>query len=142
MAGSASAADDATPATQRGGQKAIEVQLPALVGANAMNRVERPRVLPALYAGNIALQAFDVYSTTHALNLGAVEANPVMQRVVGHLPAFIALKASVAGASIYASERLWREHHRGAAIALMVASNGVMAVVARHNASVIRSSAR
>ena len=41
--------------------------------------------------------------------------------------------------SIYVAERLWRGHHRGQAIAMMVVSNGIMAAVAASNASIIRS---
>jgi len=40
--------------------------------------------------------------------------------------------------AIYAAEQLWRQHHRGQAIAIMVASNGVMAIVAAHNAGTRR----
>jgi len=36
-----------------------------------------------------------------------------------------------------AAEQMWRNHHRVAAIVMMAASNGIMAVVATHNASVL-----
>jgi hypothetical protein len=34
---------------------------------------------------------------------------------------------------------MWREHHPGRAIALMIVSNGVMAAVAARNAAVLHS---
>jgi hypothetical protein len=94
-------------------------------------------VLPALYASYAALQAFDVYSTRQALARGAREANPLMQGVVGNTGAFMAVKAGVAAATIVAAERLWKGN-KAAAIAVMVASNSVAAVVAARNARTLR----
>ena len=100
---------------------------------------ERSLILPSLYVSLSALQAYDVYTTLTGVRKGAVEANPMMQGVVGTPAAFIALKAGVTGASIYMAERLWKEKKRTQAVLLMVASNGLMAYVAHHNASVLRS---
>jgi hypothetical protein len=99
---------------------------------------ERPAALVSLYAGFAALQAYDIYSTSAALARGGREGNPLMVGVAGHPAAFIAVDAATTGLSIYAAERLWRHHHRAKAVALMAISNGVMAVVAAHNASVLR----
>jgi hypothetical protein len=98
---------------------------------------KRPAALVSLYAGLAALQAYDLYSTSAALKSGAREANPVMTGVVGNPVAFIAVKAGITGVSIFASERMWKQHHRAQAIAVMAVSNGLMAVVAAHNHSVI-----
>ncbi len=98
----------------------------------------RPSVLPSMYVGLAALQGYDAYSTLKALNQGAVEANPLMGGVAGHPAALIAVKSAATFASIYASERLWRDHHHKAAIVLMAVTTGAMAMVAAHNASVIR----
>jgi len=95
--------------------------------------LSRPKLLPALYVSYAALQAFDVYSTRQALARGAREANPLMQGVVGNTGTFVALKATVAVATIVAAERLWKTN-KAAAIAVMVASNGVAAIVAARNA--------
>jgi len=105
----------------------------------AAPRVEasRPAVLPILYGGYIALQAYDVYSTERALHGGAVEANPHLKDLVNNRPLFIGLKAAMTAGPIIAAERLWREHHRGSAIALMAAASGIMAAVAAHNSQVI-----
>ena len=101
--------------------------------------VARPSILPALYAGSAVLQAYDAYSTLKALNLGAVEANPIAQGVVGNPALFIGVKAAVAAASIMAAEKMWKNHHKVAAIATMVATNSIMAMVAANNAKVISS---
>lgn len=97
----------------------------------------RPKALPALYVSYAALQAFDIYSTKQALARGAREANPLMQGVVGNTGAFVAVKATVAVATIVAAERLWKTN-KVAAIGIMVASNGVAAIVASRNARTLR----
>ena len=99
---------------------------------------ERGSILPALYASLAGLQAFDAYSTTVGLKGGAAEGNAVMTGIVGNTPALWAVKGGAAFASIYAAERLWKEHRRAQAIGVMIASNAVMAVVAVHNAAVVR----
>lgn len=97
----------------------------------------RPKLLPALYVSYAALQAFDMFSTKQALSRGAREANPLMQGVVGHSGAFVAVKAAVAVGTIVAAERLWKTN-KTAAIAVMVASNSVAAIVAARNARTLR----
>jgi hypothetical protein len=101
-------------------------------------RVTRPALLPGLYAGFVALQGFDIYSTTNAIRQGASEANPVMKGVVGNPALFWSVKAAATVAPMLAAERLWK-HNKAGAIAVMVVSNGVMAAVAAHNASVLRA---
>jgi hypothetical protein len=107
--------------------------VPRLVAAPS-----RPTVLPALYAGYAALQAYDIYSTRQALTRGAAEANPLMQGVVGNPGAFVALKAGVAASTILAAEQLWKNDKKAAAIGVMVASTAVSAIVAGRNASTLR----
>lgn len=99
----------------------------------------RPAALLALYVSYAALQGFDAYTTLHEAQFGAREANPLMSGVAGNSAAMWAVKGGVTVASIYLAERLWHQHRRGQAIALMVASNGVMAAVAAHNLSVMRA---
>ena len=104
------------------------------------NGVSRPAALPALYVSYAALQVFDAYSTKQAMAQGAREANPLMQQVVGNQSAFLAVKASATVGTILAAEHLLRnKHNKKAAIAVLVASNAVAAVVAARNASVLRS---
>jgi hypothetical protein len=117
-------------------QKPI-AQMPIAPVATA-RRSERSLILPSLYVSLAALQAFDAYTTFKGLDRGATEGNPLMQDVTRHPAAFVALKAGVTGVSIYAAERLWRQNRKKSAIIMMLASNGLMAWVASHNAAVIR----
>lgn len=98
----------------------------------------RGALLPALYLGLSGLNAFDAYSTPEALSRGAFEANPAMRGIAANRPVMWAIKGGVTAASILVAERLWRDDRRPAAVALMVISNGLMAVVAAQNASVLR----
>ena len=107
------------------------------VSAGLPPSMARPKVLPALYASYAALQAYDVYSTKSALSRGGREVNPMMQGVVKHTSAFVAVKLTVAAASIIAAERMWKTNKVGA-IAVMVASNSVAAIVAARNARTFR----
>ena len=93
------------------------------------DKVSRPPALAVLYVSYAALQAYDVYSTTRALALGAREANPLMQSVVGNTPGYIAVKAVAGIATVIGAERLWRKN-KAAAIAVMLAANSVSAVAA------------
>jgi len=98
----------------------------------------RGAVLPALYASYAVLHAYDGYATIAGLQRGAREANPVMSRIAGKPGAVWAIKGGVAAASILVAERLWKRDHRAQAIATMVLSNGIMAVVAARNAALLR----
>jgi hypothetical protein len=102
--------------------------------------LRRPIVLPGLYAGFITLQALDVSYTLRSLPLLAKEVNPLMKGVTKYPAAFVALKAGLTIGAIMNAERLWKDDHRVAAIVLMAASNGLMAVVVSRNASTLRQS--
>jgi hypothetical protein len=99
----------------------------------------RGRVLPTLYVGLIALEAYDGYSTSRGLKNGAVESNTLLRRLAANPTALWAVKGGATFVSIYMAERLWRKNHRGQAIALMVVTNGLMTAVAFNNASVLRA---
>jgi hypothetical protein len=62
-----------------------------------------------------------------------------MSGLASHPGALWAVKGGAAFISIYAAERLWRQHRRGQAIAMMAVSNGLMVAVAASNASVLRA---
>lgn len=103
----------------------------------ARDGVPRP-LMSILYGGYAALQAYDGYSTALALSRGAREGNPLMQGVVRDPTAFWALKASVTAGTIVAAERLWKNDRKGAALAVMIVSTSVVAVVAANNARMLR----
>jgi len=98
----------------------------------------RPSLLPTLYAGSAMLQGYDAYSTLTAIKSGGVEANPAMKGITKSPAAFVALKAGVPMASIMSAERMWKDNHRVGAVMMMIVSNGMMAAVAAHNASVLQ----
>lgn len=107
------------------------------VAARMSEALSRPVALPVLYVSLGALQAYDVYSTRQAMARGAREANPLMQDAVTHAGTFMAVKAAVVVGTIVAAERLWKRN-KAAAIGVLVASNGVAAIVAARNARVLR----
>jgi hypothetical protein len=98
----------------------------------------RPGLLAALYASYAGLQAYDVYSTRQALSRGAREANPLMQGAAGSHAGMIALKASVTVGTMVAAERMWKNNNKAGAIAVLIASNSVAAIVAARNARTLR----
>jgi len=98
----------------------------------------RGPVLPSLYASLIVLEAYDGYSTNKGLKNGAIESNSFMRRLAAEPAALWAVKGGATFVSIYVAERLWRKNQRGQAIAVMLATNGLMAAVAMNNASVLR----
>jgi hypothetical protein len=73
---------------------------------------------------------------------GAVESNPVLGGVADNQAVIWVVKGAAAVGSIYMAERLWKRRQRGPAIAVMVLSNAVMAVVAVRNAAVLRQTAQ
>jgi len=105
-----------------------------------VGRAESPgAVLPSLYAGLAAFNALDAYITSKASAAGASEANPLMRGVVGNAAALWAIKGAATAGSILFAERLRRHHHRTAAIAAMVITNGLMAGVAVNNFRTVNS---
>ncbi len=105
--------------------------------AKARESVSRPGMLTSLYASYAGLQAYDVYSTRQALSRGAREANPLMQGAAGSSTAMIGLKASVTLGTIMAAERMWKNNNKAGALAVLIASNSVAAIVAARNASTL-----
>jgi len=92
----------------------------------------RPTPLVALYVSFATLQALDIASTQMAIRAGGVEANPVVAPLAGSPLAMTVAKAGVAGAMIYASERLWKTH-RKAALMTMIGLNVALGAAVAHN---------
>jgi len=61
-----------------------------------------------------------------------------MQGAAGNSAAMIALKAGVIVGTIVAAERMWKHNNKVGAIAVLVASNSVAAIVASRNARTLR----
>jgi len=127
-----------SPAAVASNAAAAVAPAPPLATAARFDSPRRPSLLPALYASTALLQALDAHSTMKAINAGAHEANPFMKGVAGNQGALLAVKAGVAGATIYFAEKMWKRNPVGA-IAMMVVVNGVNAAVVAHNYRVARS---
>jgi hypothetical protein len=89
-------------------------------------------LMPALYAGDIALQVMDTHSTFRALDAGLVEQNPVMRWSTSHPAAFVSMKAAATASTILVAETIRRKHPRRAAM-FMVGINAAYALIAIHN---------
>jgi hypothetical protein len=98
----------------------------------------RPALLMPLYAGQIALQAYDGYSTIAGVRQGRSEANPLVGGLASQPAAFWAVKAASTATSIWLAEQLWPQHPRRAVV-LMIIADGVMTAVAARNTMILRS---
>jgi hypothetical protein len=115
----------------------VFAQDPPLPSTGSTLVAARGGLLPVLYASYVALQVFDGYTTTVGVKHGAVESNGMMQGIADRPAILWTVKGGVTVAAIYTAERLWRDHRRKQAIAVMALSNGIMAAVAARNASVL-----
>jgi hypothetical protein len=124
------------PATARA---ADDEQAPATetIVVPVKHAAPRPLMLAPLYVAFAGLQGYDGYTTLHGVDSGAREANAIVGGLASKPAAFWAVKAGSTALTILVAEQLWRNHHRGEAIAAMVMANGLMAYVAAHNASTI-----
>jgi len=89
-------------------------------------------LLPALYAGNIALQIMDTHSTFRALDAGLVESNPVMGWTTAHPVAFVSMKAAATATTILVAEKIRKKYPRRAAL-FMAGVNTAYAFIVMHN---------
>lgn len=101
-------------------------------------QVERPAMLPALYASLGAMQAWDIYTTRAAVNAGAREGNVAAKPFAGHAGAMLGLKAATTAGTIYFAERMWKKNKVGA-IVMLAAVNGATAAVALRNMHNVRA---
>lgn len=91
-----------------------------------------PGLLPALYAGNIALQIMDTHSTFRALDAGLVESNPMMRWTTDHPVAFVSMKAAATATTILVAEKIRKKYPRRAAL-FMAGVNTAYAFIVMHN---------
>ena len=89
----------------------------------------------AVYASTVMMHILDIDSTTKALKRGAVEANPLMRGVVSNRTAFIATKAAIATASLYATHRMAKSNKLGAILA-STAINSAYLIIVKNNYSI------
>jgi hypothetical protein len=104
----------------------------SIVGAY-QPEMKRPALLPAMYAGFVATQAWDIYTTSAALKNGARERNPIAASFAGNDAKMLGFKAATTATTIFFVERMWKRNRVGAVV-LLAAVNGATAAVAMHNA--------
>lgn len=99
----------------------------------------RPRALTPLYGAFLGLQALDYGTTLKAIGSGVgKETNPLLRPIAGSPTALFAVKAGTSAAIILVSERLRKNRHPAAAVALMIGVNSAYAIVTAHNVAVLR----
>lgn len=108
------------------------VILPMAPRSDYAPKVDRPAILPALYATLGVMQAWDIYSTRAAIQAGAREANPAAAAFAGSAGSMLGLKAATTASTIFFAERMWKKNKVGAVV-MMVAINGATAAVSMHN---------
>ncbi len=101
-------------------------------------QAKRPAILPALYGTLGAMQVWDAYSTTVALQAGGHEVNPAAAAFAKNTGALLGLKAVTTASTIFFAERMWKKNRAGAVV-LMAVINGATAAVAMNN---MRNAAR
>jgi Domain of unknown function (DUF5658) len=94
-----------------------------------------PSLMTPLYSSFATLTAGDGYLTWQAIHRGAVEENPIAQPVVDNPVGLTTFKIVTGAATLFAVERLRRDHPK-AAMWMMLAINGGMTWVVLHNAQV------
>ena len=125
------AENDPKPSAQTPAERVIAIR--ASIAGLPKTEMKRPAVLPAMYAGFVATQAWDIYTTSAALKNGANEANRVAALFAGSSAKMIGFKAATTASTIFFAERLWKRN-RVAAVVLLAAANGATAAIAMHNA--------
>ena len=117
----------------------FDTPLPADRTDSNTSMMEFHRVSPtmqSLYVVTALTQALDAQSTFKALNAGAVESNSLVKPFAANRPAFIALKAGMATAFIYAGHNLSKRHKIGAVVALGLV-NSLYTAIAMNNYHVV-----
>ena len=116
----------------------------AAVGPITERQAKEPRfdgrrpTLLALHAVTGLVQIYDGISTVRVLQAGGYEANPLMRGAANDQRVLVATKIGAAGATMVATETLWRGHHRSAAVIVAVLANSAMFAVANHNSQVLK----
>ena len=116
----------------------VTVMFAGIPIAAAGQEVKEPpsKVLTALAATYVGLNALDVVTTEHAILSGrGQEANPVMAPLTRDPYAFALTKAATTAATVMIARRIARKH-RVAAVVFWVAADVGLGLVVAHNARV------
>jgi hypothetical protein len=126
-----------TPVRLAEDQFVVQASLPRPVVVKTDSKFASKTLMASLYATTATMQMLDVDSTLKSLNRGAVETNPLMSGLVNNRAAFIATKAGIAAATIYATSKIAKNSKLRAALTL-VAINSAYAMIVKHNYSIAR----
>jgi hypothetical protein len=105
---------------------------PVVLKAPRLSGTAGKSLLNSLYATTVLMQVLDIHSTMQAMNNGAIEGNPAMSHIAGKPGAFIATKAAVAAASIWAANKM-AKRNKVAAVMTLVAVNSAYAAIVSNN---------
>jgi Domain of unknown function (DUF5658) len=132
------AADEAAPSVATAaGRIAEKAEVMPVSPLTVSGTTTRGSLLTSLYVSLAGLNAFDAYTTSKGIALGATESNGLMRGAAGSPAVMWAIKGGVTGGSILMSERLWRSGRRVEALATMVAANALMVAVGARNGAVL-----
>jgi|SRR6185369_1174725 len=108
---------------------------PIFTMAVTVRPLSAPALMTPLYSSFATLTASDGYLTWAAVHRGAEEENPIAAPVAASPVGLTAFKVVTGAATLFAVERLRRDHPK-TAMWLMLAVNGGMTWVVLHNAQV------
>ena len=137
-AGSQAQAQSITAQVQRVADAALAAQ-PAVAEeapeapAPLPMRHERPHWLTPMHIATVTLQMLDAHSTYSAIHdARIVEANPLMRSLAERPAALVAVKAGVAAAIVYSTEKLARRHRVAAFVSALAVNSAYSMLVARN----------
>jgi hypothetical protein len=95
----------------------------------------------AMDAMTVSMQLADYDSTVKVLNLGGVEANPIMAGIVKNRGVFLGAKLGIAAGLVYATHNMAKQN-KVAALLASVAANTAYAYISQRNYRLARSVTR
>jgi hypothetical protein len=131
------AAQDAAAPPVEAGVPAVLTPLAPSSSSETGGATTSTILLRSLYVTTLSVQGLDAESSLEAFRLGAVEQNPLMRPFVSSRPAFFAVKAGIAAATILVAHNT-AKHNRVKAIVELVAINAAYGFYISHNYSVIK----
>lgn len=100
---------------------------------------KRPSWFRPIHMLSATVQGLDAHSTFEALKGRGVESNPLVKHMTSNKVAFLAVKAGVAAAVIYATDRM-SKRHRVAAVVTAAVVNSAYVAIAASNYRIARAS--
>lgn len=92
----------------------------------------RPAWFVPMHVLTVAVQALDAHSTLDVLKHRGVEASPLQQEMTANKFAFLAVKAGVAAAVVYATQKLSKRHRVGAVLTAAAVNSAYLTAATRN----------